>query len=1343
MRWLIFILFPFLLAYSLKAKSFFVRLSPQGQKALIESALFKTDHIPYQKLNNFPQDFPPLQKWFVVQADSQQLLTYQKQQFVESFEPINRFKIFELSNDSLVSQQWYLQKIDVEQAWQVSQGKAEIILAIIDTGIDYTHPDLAPSLWINESEKNGLVGVDDDQNGLIDDVQGWDFTDAPDFPDGGDYLNPDPDPMDEFLGGHGTEIAGIIGAQVNNRIGIAGIAPRIKIMNLRAGTAAGYLEEDDVIRAMLYAYQMGATIINMSFGDRKISTVFKDVVHYLWQKGITMVAAAGNEGQPQVYYPAALKETIAVGSSEQNDQLSAFSNFGYGLDLVAPGVNIMSTAPHNSYRSVSGTSFSAPMVAAVCALVSSTHSGIKNESVRAILKNTTDWHSPNLAFHLGAGRLNAGNALHAQNEGKIQLEYSQLKKGNNYFALIGSAYHPDLQHVILEYGVGANPEHWVVLKRWSYHYFYDDTLTFFDAAHFADTLLTFKLTMQLLNRSTIETICPVRIDHTKPNILNFRFDHAYQKSENVGLVHLLTDDPVSLKLYVMKAKNNQMVDSLWVHDIYREHFVTLPADFLKDGDYIKLIAENQNNEQTQKIVPIPEDFSQPYFWQPWISLDFENTISAGYLLNKMVDLNQNKKAELVLSFYLSNGGVGNLGVFELSNNHFTPIAQYQQSVIPRDAVDMDGDGIAELLVSFGNRSQLLKYDPIQKIFSIVWQDSNFWAGNLADCNLNGQYEILGYRDSTYWVLEDQGNFHFVPISSLNNNSSGENRYGSPKVLVHDFDEDGSMELVFGDYDGDILIYTCQGSSQFKLKQILKTYQTDATNLLSAGDNNLFVLSHTDEGMKFESDLAQLYWTLEIFAFDQTQQKMTLKYRNNFYPYLPKKNFDAGLNYYHANGQQHLFLALYPSFYLMKKIDNQWQLVWQADHCQSNTVVVQKDAFSDKLRCFFNNGQKIIAYQEYPDLDVLVPYNLKAKPLDSSRVQIEWQGKLYKAFNLYRGTNPDQLNLITQVRQNKFVDRQLLANEPKYYYSVTAVTDSMESPFSNMDSVKISPSPKLIDIQRAAYDVFILSFDQQVFEQTVHPAQVFLKRNKLWAKSIFPLFQNKQLMAIFNLKKHLLAEDTLLVKNLTNKWQMPINPKHNWALVNFSAEIKAPRVTQFEVCSRTCLQIVFSQPMDSSSVLNLQNYVLYPWGNVASIQILDKWVSKTELVLTKESAGGGLGQAAYLQISGLRNRWQVPMDKAQKFSLFRPTDNLSQIIIYPQPIRPEDHQLIFAKLPPKTQIHIFNINGLLVRKFEKVNEYGGINWDLCDEQGKNIASGIYFYRITNGQEQKIGKLVIVR
>ena len=199
---------------------------------------------------------------------------------IDYIQKASEYKLDFIPNDSLISDQWALEKIKAFDAWDKTLGADTVLLGVIDTGIDYDHPDLKNKIYQNSGE-TGLDNqgndkrsnnIDDDNNGFIDDYRGWDFTDRVGFPfdtSGGDYLDWDNDPKDE--NGHGSFIAGIAGAQTNNLTGIAGAAPNIKLVNLRAFDPAGYGEEDDVAAAILYAVQMGVKVLNMSFGDSALS----------------------------------------------------------------------------------------------------------------------------------------------------------------------------------------------------------------------------------------------------------------------------------------------------------------------------------------------------------------------------------------------------------------------------------------------------------------------------------------------------------------------------------------------------------------------------------------------------------------------------------------------------------------------------------------------------------------------------------------------------------------------------------------------------------------------------------------------------------------------------------------------------------------------------------------------------------------------------------------------------------------------------------------------------------------------------------------------------------------
>ncbi|MFQ5753037.1 MAG: S8 family peptidase, partial [bacterium] len=325
------------------------------------------------------------------------MAAYQQDDNIEYVQPNYVHQIDFVPNDSLFSEQMALQIIETEKAWDRQLASSEVIVGVIDTGIDYHHEDLRAALWMNAGEDldgNGQVdstdfnGLDDDGNGFIDDIRAWDFTDAPSFPDGGDFQTPDNDPFDE--NGHGTSVAGIIGATGNNRKGIAGGAFGCRIMNLRAGTSLGFLEEDDVASAIVYAVENGARIINMSFGDEVASPLLQDVMQYAAGQNCVLVASAGNSNTDKIHFPSGFAETISVGATNQNDVLAGFSNYGSSVDVVAPGVNILTTQPGNQYGKFSGTSASAPLVSALSALILSKFPDLSYESLKGLITSTTN-----------------------------------------------------------------------------------------------------------------------------------------------------------------------------------------------------------------------------------------------------------------------------------------------------------------------------------------------------------------------------------------------------------------------------------------------------------------------------------------------------------------------------------------------------------------------------------------------------------------------------------------------------------------------------------------------------------------------------------------------------------------------------------------------------------------------------------------------------------------------------------------------------------------------------------------------------------------------------------------
>ena len=271
---------------------------------------------------------------------------------------------------------WGLFATDAPKAWEVSKGDAEVVVAIIDTGIDLQHPALQDNVWVNPGEIAGN-GIDDDHNGFVDDVHGWNFAD-----NNNDISD---------VHGHGTHVAGIIAARFDGKIG--GIAPRVKIIPIKyySESASGEANLAATVKAIRYAVKMGAKIINYSAGGAQYSKPEFEAIKEAEQKGILFVAAAGNEGanaEEEKFYPAAypLNNIIAVASLDMKGELLRSSNYGKNtVAVAAPGGKIQSTLPKGRFGYLSGTSQAAPFVTGTAALILSVAPELKPEEVKQIV----------------------------------------------------------------------------------------------------------------------------------------------------------------------------------------------------------------------------------------------------------------------------------------------------------------------------------------------------------------------------------------------------------------------------------------------------------------------------------------------------------------------------------------------------------------------------------------------------------------------------------------------------------------------------------------------------------------------------------------------------------------------------------------------------------------------------------------------------------------------------------------------------------------------------------------------------------------------------------------------
>ncbi|UCD52889.1 MAG: S8 family serine peptidase [Phycisphaerales bacterium] len=326
-------------------------------------------------------------------------------------------------DDPLFDTQWALEKIAAVQAWNTCQGSAEVVVAVIDTGVDYRHRDLAANAWHNEAELNGIPGRDDDENGYVDDIWGYNFI----------YNNAEP--TDDQ--GHGTHCAGIIAAAGDNGLDVSGVCWKARIMPVKILGSDGDGNSADGAVAVYYAVANGADVISCSWGGPEPSELLAEALAYAHSQGVLLVAAAGNEDTDELFYPASYPDIIAVAATGPNDQRWAFSNHGEWVDVAAPGQAIISlrSVPtsgrgQSQYTvELSGTSMAAPHVAGAAALLLSANPLLTTDEVREMLLSTGDPIA--MGICASDARVNVAQALQAAipNQGMVRLDRQVYGQG--------------------------------------------------------------------------------------------------------------------------------------------------------------------------------------------------------------------------------------------------------------------------------------------------------------------------------------------------------------------------------------------------------------------------------------------------------------------------------------------------------------------------------------------------------------------------------------------------------------------------------------------------------------------------------------------------------------------------------------------------------------------------------------------------------------------------------------------------------------------------------------------------------------------------------------------------
>ncbi|MGH1363852.1 MAG: S8 family serine peptidase [Calditrichia bacterium] len=1260
-------------------------------------------------------------------------------------------------SDPLLAEQWYRQTLNIDEAWNTTRGDASIVVGIIDTGVDYRHEDLQGALWINNAEDlngNGTLdasdenGIDDDGNGYVDDVVGWDFTDAPAFPDQGDYLDPDNDPDDEFLSGHGTPAAGLIAAQQND-VGIAGIAPGLRVMALRAGTASGFLEEDDVAEAILYAIDNGCRIVNMSFGDVAFSYLLRDVIRYGSEKGLIFVAAAGNSGSSIPNYPAAYAETISVGATTIENQRASFSSFGNTLNLVMPGQDVFATQIENGYGSFNGTSFSAPLACGVLGLILSANPNMTSEqAIGALYGSVQDLGLRGWDERYGHGLPDAARAVTAGKNGYVAITNPAGGDGTaaDFVPVIGSAYSPWIDEVVLSYSVGETQQRWQEIERIDGRQVVDDTLTVWDTSSLDDGRYTLELRLKQLALEDVVVRQSIEIDRSPAVIDSFFTTKLYDKSKSAILMRFQTDD-VTLARASFFDENGALLLNKTSTYRSRAHSFLIGEQELPTTSNVVIELQNTSGLNSQFgdngntiSLSIPKAANPEYL------LDFVGLLPVnGYFMPHPVDMNNNGAAEIVVS-ELIDERFGSVAVLETDGSNITRLFETAETGIPRAAGVLRSNGGFDLALGLGSRSMILGNaltDSIPK--EVVWQDSSdFWISRIINTDDDAENEVLALRFGTWRIFEVDNAYQLSEKQKLSTVGEGSNVFGVPNALFADFNGDGKESIVVSDVSGQLIVYDRAGS-EYLPEWTAQLNGQGGESLLAAADVDgdgvpeIAAAVRNQPKVLLESNVNDKFWSLSVWGFNDSGELVQLA-EDNILGITAQSGIHNGLSAADLDndGLDEIVFLPFPNGYAFGYEANELKLRWYQEGVNSNAA-----PWAD----FTGDGQKDLLLNTENGIELwssievgerpAKPLGLKVLPLNETEIQLSWLAARDAAYYRIYSRTDDQFILADSTSATSFLVADL-QTDSSFAYAITAVNQllpQVESLFSRTVFAVPNRPPTV--------DSLVAKNDKQLhiyFSEALSVASFQTNRYRLNSRTPLSVARGEnRSQAVLSFGESFEANNELLILALEDELGTRTADS---LIVNFpfSEVIPDLYLTSVELISKTRLRVVYNLPLENASGGEPANYQLEPNVEVLSASVNDNVALLTLAIPNRLS----VGEPHVLTITDVRGfDGNTLSSNGNSLQIVNKVQDLEKMVVFPNPWRGDRHDMLrFANVPAGTELFIFTATGTNVRALKNDNPFGSVEWDLKNDAGDKVGSGVYIYVARFEGMEKTGKLMVV-
>ena len=1234
-------------------------------------------------------------------------------------------------DDSLFARQWNL----LEMGWKqtVLEEKRRVLVAVVDSGLDFQHPEMAGQTWQNLAEVEGIAGVDDDGNGYIDDVGGWDFTDAPGLPGEGDFLERDADPEDES--GHGTHVAGIIAAAAGNGEGIAGIAPMARIMVLRAGfnvAGGGYLEDDDLAAAIVYAVDNGAQIINMSWGDPLFSPLLRDVLEYARGRGCVLVAAAGNEGSDLVFFPGSLDETIAVAASGGAGRGLAFSNRGPSIDLAAPGSGILSLAPGGKYTERSGTSMAAAHVSGLAALVLARRPHFGPSQVRgALIMGARESGLSGWDVQFGAGIAQVA-AVEIDRPPTVQILEPETGEGlapGSIEVRIGMS---GVESWSVDWGRGSQPDAWHPLVSAE-----EDPGGEVQVDWATDGLLASEYLLRargVREGKVLEDRVVVRLLRTGPQVVGARLFRALDGGDWAHLVEWQTD--VAAGGIVRLRQEGEPVAEFPAVDLRTRQRVKLPGD-LTTGSYAVEL-EPRTGGAAGTVLPVGQIEVKP--GKPGWAMEYRAGLPDGYLLPSIEDIDGDGMAEIGQMPY--GGGQYNTGEFyRWEGGKGKGVHSSKLLFIPWNVHDLDGDGNREVMAVDAQRVRLLESQGGKGFPDrVVWERDDVWGGEVADLDGDGRQEMFlrSSKDPYFAVFENRGDDQFEEVAVLSNATEGANQLGARQV-VGDFDGDGKGELICGDEDGDLVAFENFTDDVYRQvwKEEVKEPYVDARVIgggvdLDGDGRGEFVVARLRQD---PYQLRETSWVVgvyqapgdNVFALEWQVEVLGGGSSGNG---ISVADFDG-------DGDAEFALALVPDLYVFKGsgVDD-YELAWHAPSANTYRPAVGDWDGDGHPEIAFNAHGEVTVFSRTPDASELgVPTGFDLYALDENRIALQWNPVFgATGYRIFR----DGEVLVAHLSGGRFEDKGVIG-EQTYEYAVAALDSirGMVAPPTASLEIRPTSPPRVVGVERISANQLAVGFSAPMEVSYLEPYRFGLDPGGMPSSAVADREGYRVIVSFAEAlpdSGHFLLE----IGPLRSRQRGMLAETDRQFTFSLQSPAVPARLLEGEVISATRVALRFSRPVgipvDPGAVFTFE-----PGG--IRIETVEGDGDGLLLELAQETPLLPLGRLYELRFDGLEDEAGNRINGSLTLSIT--AASLDQVRVFPNPFFPGRGQLTWGFLTAEAVVHIYDMGGQLLRTLEEGNGDGGVKWDGRNQAGKPIDSGVYLYKVMGAGEERVGKFALIR